>query len=61
MKNKTLIFFKTNSIEEQKWYYWTNSWGWGIRGFNTFSMGISTEVNAIAWQEFELAYFEGEV
>ena len=39
-------------VEEQQWYYLTNSWE--DKEVHTFSKGISPKVNVIAWLEFKL-------
>ena len=46
-------------LEEQLWYYLTYSWE--DKGVHTFSKGICPKGNVIAWQEFELAYFDSAV
>ena len=46
-------------VEEQSWYYSTNSW-WDKR-IHTFPKGIGPKMNVIARLEFELVYYEVEV
>ena len=41
-------------MEEQQWYYLTNSWR--DKGVRTFSEGIGPKVNVIAWLEVKLVY-----
>ena len=46
-------------VEEQQWYYVTQSYG-NLR-IHTFPKGVSLKVNVIAWLEFELTYFKAPV
>ena len=46
-------------LEEQKWYYLTQSWE--DKGVHTFPKGICPKVNVIARLEYELAYYDSAV
>ena len=46
-------------VEEQQWYYLTNSWG--DKEVHTFRRGINPEVNVFAQLEFDFAYYNATV
>ena len=46
-------------LEEQLWYYLTDSWE--DKGVHTFPKGICPKVNVIARLEYELAYYDSVV
>ena len=50
---------KSILLEEQSWYYLTNSWE--NKGVHTFFKGICLKVNVIERLELKLAYYDSAV
>ena len=53
------IGYLMSVLEEQKWYFLTQSWE--DKGVPTFSKGICPKMNVIARLEYELAYYDSAV
>ena len=56
-KSTFVGYFNEIHIEEQLWYYLTNSCGVDKR-VHAFLKSISPKVNVSAWLKFELAYLQ---